>query len=106
MHYVNIRFKNQKNNRNFEIIPYAKDFKNPSLCPVCAALRIIQRAIRLQVPAEEPIGCYFALTGKHKKSRCFITADLRATAIVTFGIKRTDKKALERWSSHSIRVTA
>ena len=111
MQYVNIRFKKQKNDRNMEIIPYAKDFKNPSLCPVCAALRIIQRAIRLQVPAEEPIGCYFATTGKHTKSRCFITADqvadyLRETAIATFGIKRTDKKALERWSSHSIRVTA
>ena len=55
VYYVNICFRKQKNDQNYEIIPYARDIKNPALCPVMAALCIIQRSIRLKVPPQEPL---------------------------------------------------
>ena len=32
--HVTIQFKKQKNDRNFEVIPYNKYLENPSFCPV------------------------------------------------------------------------
>jgi hypothetical protein len=95
---------------NGEIIPYYKDVENPEFCPVNAALRIVQRAIRLQVPAGDPLAVYQASKGIYKGKRCFITADqtamfLRAVAQKVFHLKATDD-SLSRWSAHSIRVTA
>ncbi|KAL7526203.1 hypothetical protein ACHAXR_001374 [Thalassiosira sp. AJA248-18] len=108
--YVNIRFRKQKSNRNYEVIPYYKDNVNPSFCPVRAALRIYQRAFRLQVPTEEPIGVFHCTTGKYTNQRCFLTAThvatfLQRVAQHVFNIKEGDK-SLQRWTSHSLRVTA
>ena len=38
VYYVDICFRKQKNDQNYEVIPYARDVKNPALCPVRAAL--------------------------------------------------------------------
>jgi hypothetical protein len=108
--YFTLRFRKQKNNRNYELIPYNKDEVNPTFCAVGAAFRIRQRAIRLGVPPEEPIGVYFSTTGKYSQQRCFITAVqtasfLQSVAKTVFKLK-VDDKSLRRWSSHSIRVTA
>ena len=108
--YVEIRFRKQKNNKNYEVIPYYKDELNPAFCPVHAVLRICQRAIRLKVPEEEPVGVFYSTTGKYKNERCFLTADKVATllqqvAATVFNLKKDDK-SLKRWTSHSIRVTA
>jgi hypothetical protein len=108
--YFNLRIRKQKNNRNYEIIPYKKDLDNAAFCPVHSMLRIIRRALRLQVPAEEPIAVYMSKKGKYKNTRCFITnsdvaASLRKTAQVVYKLKKGDP-ALQRWTSHSIRVTA
>lgn len=58
VYFVKIRYRHQKNDNNGEIIPYEKDSGNPDLCPVYAALRIRQRATRLAVPVDCPIGVY------------------------------------------------
>ncbi|KAL7530400.1 hypothetical protein ACHAXR_003476, partial [Thalassiosira sp. AJA248-18] len=110
MEYVNVRFRKQKNDRNYEVIPYYKDDITPSFCPVRAALRIRQRALRLQVPTEEPLGVFHCTTGKYINQRCFITAAhvatfLQRVAQRVFHIKDGDK-SLQRWTSHSLRVTA
>ena len=56
--YVIIRFRKQKNDRNYEAIPYYKDNTNPTFCPVASAIRIHLRAIRLGLNAEEPLGVF------------------------------------------------
>ena len=108
--YVIIRFRKQKINRNYEVVSYFRDTINPAFCPVHAALRICQRATRLGVPPDEPLGVYFSTQGRYAQQRCHITNHqvatfLRATATVVFKLKATDP-ILSRWSAHSIRVTA
>ena len=77
---------------------------------MAAALRIHFRAQRLDNPDEEPLGVFHCKSGKYKGQRCFITAKqvarfLRTTAQVVFHLK-TDDEVLQRWSAHSLRVTA
>ena len=108
--YVVIRFRKQKNNRNYEIIPYYRDDKNPSFCPVSAAIRISLRAIRLAVKSEEPLGVFHCEQGKYNNTRCYIStaqvaAFLQSSAMTVFHLKPRDE-LLTRYTTHSIRVTA
>ena len=108
--YVRIRYRKQKNDNNGELIPYFKDVDNPEFCPVHAALRIVHRAIRLKVPAEDPLAVFHSTKGVYKGKRCYVTAKLTATflrnlAQKVFKLKPADP-SLSRWSAHSIRVTA
>ena len=75
-----------------------------------AAFRIILRALRLGVPAEEPVAVFQCSSGRYNGQRCFITnshvADyLQRVAQAVFKMKKDDP-ALKRWTSHSLRVTA
>ena len=108
--YVIVRFRKQKNNRNYEIIPYYRDEENPAFCPVNAAICIRLRAIRLKVKSEEPLGVFHCTTGKYNNTRCYISTAqvatfLKATAMTVFHLKPTDA-LLQRYTTHSIRVTA
>ena len=108
--YIAIRFRKQKNDRNYEIIPYYKDTANPAFCPVGAALRIYLRAQRLGVKPEEPLGVFHSIKGRYAGTRCYITATqvadfLQAIAKTVFHLDAKDKD-LHRWTSHSLRVTA
>lgn len=108
--YFTLRFRKQKNNRNYEMIPYYADSSSPAFCPVAAAFRIRQRASRLLTPDDEPIGVYLSTKGKYSSQRCYITAKqvasfLQAVATVVFKLGKSDA-SLSRWTSHSIRVTA
>ena len=108
--YVYVRYRKQKNNQNGEVIPYYKDNTNPAFCPVRAALRIAQRAIRLRIPNDEPLACFMGDSGKYKGQRCFITNNCVATylqsiAKMVYKLKPGDA-GLKRWTGHSIRVTA
>jgi len=102
--YVRVVYRFQKNGDNGEETDFARDTANPRFCPVLAAWRIYDRALRLEVPAGEPIAVY-----SNKGKRRFITDSLiqkhlRVAAKKVHKI--TDKKVLQRWSTHSIRVTA
>ena len=70
--YVIIRFRKQKNNRNYEAILYYRDKVNPTFCPVAAAIRIHLRAVRLKVKPEEPLGVFHSTTGKYVGTRGYI----------------------------------
>jgi len=103
-HYPAPRY--QKNGDHGQDITFARDLKNPEFCPVETALVIVARAARLCVPKKEPIAVYKAMDGRRK----FITdtdanAPLRLAAHKALGIPRGDPE-LNRWSTHSIRVTA
>ena len=45
--YVEVCFRKQKNNDNYQKIPYSRTSKNPLLCPVRAAFRIACCGLRL-----------------------------------------------------------
>jgi len=102
--YVRIKYRFQKNGDNGEETDFARDTSNPRFCPVLAAWRIYNRAVRLDVPKGSPIAVY-----SHKGSYRFLTASqiqtqLRSAAKTVHNI--TDEDILARWSTHSIRVTA
>ena len=71
-----------------------------------AAIRIIDRAMRLGAPVDEPIAVF-----KHKSNRRAFIKDslvadhLRAAASAVLNIDKSDV-GLNLWSTHSIRVTA
>lgn len=105
-HYVRIKWRKQKNGDNGEEIDFARDHKHTSFCPVLAAVRIIQRAQRLNLPRHEPIGVFKTKPG----DRRFITANtvakqFQAAAKHVHNIAPNDKH-LKQWTTHSIRVTA
>eukprot|EP00574_Skeletonema_japonicum_P010876 CAMPEP_0201722480 /NCGR_PEP_ID=MMETSP0593-20130828/6852_1 /ASSEMBLY_ACC=CAM_ASM_000672 /TAXON_ID=267983 /ORGANISM="Skeletonema japonicum, Strain CCMP2506" /LENGTH=373 /DNA_ID=CAMNT_0048213445 /DNA_START=70 /DNA_END=1188 /DNA_ORIENTATION=- len=106
---VTIEWRFQKNNDNGEKIPFARDSKHPSICPVLAALRICLRAAQLNLPADAPLAIYCPSSSTTSTfeyiTSAQVTAYLRRTAQAAFGLKPTDPM-LKKWSCHSIRVTA
>ena len=96
----------QKNQEHGEKIPFARDRKEPKFCSVLAAVRIAQRATRLKVPQDEPVGVFKNTRGERR----FITDKmvaklLRSAASEVLNINPKNKQ-LQLWSTHSIRVTA
>lgn len=112
--YVRIRWRWQKNLDHGECIPYERDLDSPAFCPVRAALRIYQRALRLDVRALHPIGVFRRASAaggvpgtryQFLRGREDIQAFIRASAARVFGLSSKDP-ALTNWTSHSPRVTA
>lgn len=106
---VTIRWRFQKNNNNGEKIPFVCDKLRPSICPVLAALRIYLRAQRLNIPTDTPLAVYAPSTSPNHSflyiTSSQVTTYLRRFAQSAFGLKKTDPM-LQKWSCHSIRVTA
>jgi len=104
--YVTIQWRFQKNSQNGQTISFAHDFAHPHRSPVLAALRIIQRAKRLQVPHHHPIAVF--ATPKSGKPTPILHTQvehcLRSLAKSVYKIN--DTKRLHRYSCHSIRVGA
>jgi hypothetical protein len=106
---VTVEWRFQKNHNNGEKIPFARDSNRPSICPVHAALRICLRAKRLNLPSDAPLAIYCPnpsspTTYKYITSNQ-VTTYLRRFAQAAFGFKKNDPM-LQKWSCHSIRVTA
>ena len=102
---VTIRWRIQKNRRNGEKINLFRDDKNPSLCPVRAAHRVILRAQRCGMTSEDPIGVYRT---EKRQVRFLVGADFaklfRRAAIQVHALTHPDD--INRYSAHSMRVTA
>ena len=56
--YFRPRFKRQKNDRNFKIVPYDNDLEKPKFCPVNVIFRIVQLTQRLNLPTEDPLAVF------------------------------------------------
>ena len=114
VHYVKIRWRKQKNNDNGQEIPYIQDPANLRFCPVYAALRIRQRALRLAVDDAHPIGVFAPISARAiamlppGRQYLFITTRMVEQFIQnsrTYNLGPKDKNR-KKWSSHSPRVTA
>jgi hypothetical protein len=55
---VQITWRIQKNRQNSQKIKLSTDTKNPAICPVQGALRMVMRASRLGQPDDMPVACY------------------------------------------------
>ena len=103
--YAAVEWRFQKNNDNGKIIKYYVNLHSKQWCPAFALWRIKQRARRLEIPEIEPIAKYSSTKGE-----CLFITDhdvktiLQQSAREKLGIKCA--KALSRWTSHSLRVTA
>ena len=104
---VRLRWRKQINKDNGQIISFNCDLKHPDFCPVRAAFRIYLRAGRLQANADEPI----AVCRNKANAKTIFIADslttkfLRKAAMGAHNISSASPD-LNRWSTHSIRVTA
>ena len=71
-----------------------------------AAIRIIDRAMRLGAPVDEPIAVFKHTSNRRAFIKDSLVADhLRAAASAVLNINKSDV-GLNLWSTHSIRVTA
>ena len=102
---MSVKWRYQKNGNNGEVITYYRDYDNQDWCAVVALWNIVQRAIRLNIPVEEPIAKYL-----DAKGRCYFLTDYQVTALLRRAARKvldiTDASILSKWSSHSLRVTA
>ncbi len=55
---VQITWRIQKNRQNGQKIKLSVDTKNPAICPVRGALRMVMRASHLGQPDNMPVPCY------------------------------------------------
>lgn len=103
MVYVTWRF--QKNGNNGESLPFSRNDATPDRCFVRRALSARARARRLNVPTDFPIAVYRDNEGKRRfVSNKEVELVLQEAAIKVHNV--TEKKALARWTCHSIRVGA
>ena len=114
VYYVQIRWRKQKNNDNGQIIPYVRT-ASLRFCPVLAAFRIRQRALRLEVEADHPIAIFAPRTSRGLArlppgrrylfiTRRMVEQVIHASAERTFNLSPAECK--KRWSIHSPRITA
>jgi hypothetical protein len=74
---VQITWCIQKNRQNIQKIKLSADTKNPAICPVRGALRMVMRACRLAQPDDMPVACYRT----KKAPLLFITGSRIATLL-------------------------
>ena len=99
-----IRFREQKNGDNGQIVPFAANTVDTDMCPVRAMLRIRARAQRLGVSSGAPIAVAKSshkVVNLHEKQ---INSHIRRAAREVYGI--TDRHELVRFTTHSTRVGA
>jgi hypothetical protein len=57
--YVEVCFRKQKNNGNYQKLTYSRMLRSPLLCPVRAAFRIVCRGLQLGAPRTHPAAIYW-----------------------------------------------
>ncbi len=75
---VQITWHIQKNHQNGQKIKLSADTKNPLICPIWGALRLVMRACRLAQPDDMPVACYRT----KKTPLLFITGSRIATLLL------------------------
>ena len=101
---LKIKWRFQKNGNNNQVISFAANPKVPKKCPVAAAVRILDRAERLQVPAHHPIAVFYEnKRGVYLTDRV-VAASLRECAKTVYCLD--DQKAINDYTCHSPRIGA
>ncbi len=102
---VQITWRIQKNRQNSQKIKLSADTKNPAICPVRGALRMVMRASHLGQPYDVPVAGY----GTKKAPLLYITGSRIAT-LLREAVKKiqpsTSADDLKKYSAHSLHVWA
>ena len=102
---MEVKWRYQKNLDNGQKIKQTKNKANPKVCGVRGGVRIRQRARRLNSSAKATLEKFKDKSGNVAHiTNSMIAKHLQQCARMTYSIKC--RKALAKWSSHSIRVGA
>ncbi len=102
---VQITWRIQKNRQNDQKIKLSVDKKNPAICPIRGALRMVMRARRLAQPDDMPVACY-----RTKKAPLLFITGSRIATLLRKAVKKVQPSIsaddLKKYSAHSLRVWA
>jgi hypothetical protein len=102
---VQITWHIQKNHQNGQKIKLSANTKNPAICPVRGALRMVRRASHLGQPDDMPVACY-----RTKKAPLLYITGSRIATLLRETVKKeqpsTSANNLKKYSTHSLRVWA
>ncbi len=102
---VQITWRIQKNRQNGQKIKLSADAKNPALCLVRGALRMVMRATHMGQPDDMPVACY-----RTKKAPLLYITRSRFATLICKAVKKvrpsTSSNDLKKYSAHSLRVWA
>ncbi len=102
---VQITWRTQKNHQNGQKIKLSADTKNPAICPIQRALRMVMRAHRLAQTEDKPVACY-----RTKKAPLLFITGSRITTLLCEAVKKvrpsTSADDLKKYSAHSLCVWA
>jgi hypothetical protein len=104
--YVKVTHRVQKNGANGQKITHAANHGSHHFCPVRAAVRIVARANRLGVRADEPLAAFKQNEGSQEPTwvtKQQVAKYFTAVAKIVYDIPETTKV---RYSGHSLRVGA
>jgi hypothetical protein len=102
---VQITWPIQKNRQNGQKIKLSADTKNPAICPVRGALRMVMRDGHLGQPDDMPVACY-----RTKKAPLLYITGSRIATLLREAVKKvrpsTSAEDLKKYSAHSLCVWA
>jgi hypothetical protein len=102
---VQITWRIQKNHQNGQKIKLSADTKNPALCSVQGAIRMVMRATRLEQPDNMPVACY-----RTKKAPLLYITGSRIATLIRKAVKKVQPSTLlddlKKYSAHSLHVWA
>jgi hypothetical protein len=108
MHRVRITWKFQKNNKVNESISYVKNDDDPAFCAVTNFHRVLVRAMRLQIPNNEPLAVYRRFQGSARPTNIGVRSIVRVMNEAAKAVYGTDdlKQAGMSFTPHSLRIGA
>jgi hypothetical protein len=106
---ISITWRRQKNAQVDTDRTLVRNDQVPHRCPVRAILRVVQRALRYNIPHHHPLAIYLASTRTampvvHYLSDLLIREKLRELAVGVHHV--TDPADLKKYTTHSVRVGA
>ncbi len=100
---VQITWRIKKNCQNGQKIKLSADTKNPAICPVRGALRMVMRASRLGQPDDMPVAYY-----RTKKAPLLYITGSRIATLLCKAVKKvrpsTSAEDLKKYFAHSLCV--
>ncbi len=100
---LQITWRIQKNHQNSQKIKLSADMKNPAICPVRGALKMVMRAHLLAQPDDMPVACY-----RTKKAPLLFITRSRIATLLREAVKKvqpsTSADDLKKYSTHSLCV--
>jgi len=105
---IKLRFEEQKNGENGEMKLFVRNQNKPHLCFVANFMQILARHNKLSGNPKQPLSIYRTKEGEALNiTTANVEVSIRSAASKLYNLDPvTNKKELQMWSSHSLRVGA